>query len=62
MSGRKCFWSAQQLETEIVLGDVAAGCFQSFHKCLTPGTGQEEDGDGGEWGMGVRLTGVSVGV
>jgi hypothetical protein len=37
--GRSVSSSAAQLETDIVLGHVAAGCFQSFHECLSPGMG-----------------------
>ena len=47
---------------DIVLGHVAAGCFQSFHECLSPGKGMGHgEVDGGEWGTRVRLTGVCVG-
>jgi hypothetical protein len=37
--GRSVSSSAAQLEMDIVLGHVAAGCFQSFHECLSPGKG-----------------------
>jgi hypothetical protein len=49
--GWKCFCSARLLETEIVLGAAAAGCFQSLDKCLSPGMGGHGELDGGEWGM-----------
>jgi hypothetical protein len=43
--------SAAQLEMDIVLGHVAAGCFQSFHECLSPGKGMGHgEVNGGEWG------------
>jgi hypothetical protein len=49
--GRSVSSSAAQLEMDIVLGHVAAGCFQSFHECLSPGKGMGHgEVNGGEWG------------
>jgi hypothetical protein len=44
--GRSVSSSAAQLETDIVLGHVAAGCFQSFHECLSPGMGMRRSTGG----------------